>query len=76
MLGVAMQILPTLTSPPRGKFWRWVKRRRTPKEGRNLKIFYHRAWLVETNTQSWGDDDARLYESDTALRKNLVGNRK
>lgn len=26
--------------------------------------------------QSWGDDDARFYESDSALRNSLVGNHK
>lgn len=45
-------------------------------ERKNLKSFYYKAVLVETNMQSWGGDDARLYQSDTALRKRLVGNHK
>lgn len=45
-------------------------------ERKSLKSFYYKAVLVEANMQSWGGDDAGLYESDTALRKRLVGNDK
>lgn len=77
MLGIAMQILHTLATPERKQFWRWVRRRRRTKKGKkNLKSFHYRAELVETNMQSWGDNDARLYKSDTALRKSLVSNHK
>lgn len=75
LLGIAMQILHTLATPERRQFWRWVRRRRRTKKGKkNLKSFHYRAELVETNMQSWGDDDARLSKSDTALRKSLVSN--
>lgn len=52
------------------------EKKKNQERGKNLKSFHYRAELVETNMQSWGDDDARLYKSDTALRKSLVGNHK
>lgn len=47
-----------------------------PRKGETLKSFIiELGWLRQTRSPG-GDDDARLYESDTALRKNLVGNHK
>lgn len=50
-------------------FWKWIKRRKGTKKGRNLKSFYHRAELIRSGMQLWRDCDTRLYESDTALKK-------
>jgi len=47
-----------------------------PRKGKTLKAFViELGWLRQTHSP-WGDDDARSYESDTALRKSFAGNHK